>query len=299
MKKTELAASYKWVIVAILFLCTFVGLGFLSSNKSLFLTPVTEALNFKRSAYTVGDSLRYVATIITNCFFGVMIARFGTKKLLAAGVVSLIASSVMYTVGEKLYHFYIAGALMGVGFSWTSTTMVGCVINKWFTEKKGTITGALLCANGIGGAASAQVLTNFIYEEGNPFGFRNAYMFITISLLVVLLLVVLFFKDKPDFVSETGKKTRTVEWEGIEADKALRSGYFYGVAICLFVSGMILQGAEGMVAALLKDRGFAAAFVATIISIRSLALTGTKLLSDIYTIEWGLRFRRLFVILPL
>lgn len=34
--------------------------------------------------------------------------------------------------------------------------------------------GFVLAANGLGGALAAQVVTPIIYQEGNPFGYRNA-----------------------------------------------------------------------------------------------------------------------------
>ena len=55
-------------VVAACFCMICVCLGFCSSNKSLYLTAITEALGIKRSLFSVSDSCRYVATALVNLF---------------------------------------------------------------------------------------------------------------------------------------------------------------------------------------------------------------------------------------
>ncbi|MBQ8587814.1 MAG: MFS transporter, partial [Clostridia bacterium] len=113
--------NYKWVIVAISFLMVMICLGFCSSGKSLYITAITDALNIKRSAFSINDSCRFVATAIINMFFGTLVSKFGTKKLIGAGFLCLIASSLIYSMAENIFVFYIGGTLLGVGLSWTTT----------------------------------------------------------------------------------------------------------------------------------------------------------------------------------
>jgi len=61
----------------------------------------------------------------------VLIAKFGAKKLILAGFASLIASMLIYSQSTNVFGFYIGGIFLGIGLSWTTTTMVGSVINKW------------------------------------------------------------------------------------------------------------------------------------------------------------------------
>ena len=131
--------DYKWVIVALSFLMVMICLGFCSSGKSLYTVAITKALGIKRSAFSINDSCRFVTTAIINIFFGTLIARFGTKKLIGAGFICLISSCLVYSVATSIWVFCIGGVLLGIGLSWTTTTMVGSIINKWCKENKGTI----------------------------------------------------------------------------------------------------------------------------------------------------------------
>lgn len=284
--------DYKWVIVALSFLMVMICLGFCSSPKSLFIAPVTQALGVDRGIFSINDSMRYISTAVINIFFGALIGRFGAKKLIGAGFVCLISSQLIYSFATNVFVFYIGGMLLGLGLSWTTTTMVGAIINKWCRESKGTIMGAVLAANGIGGAIAIQVLTPVI--EASAFGYRNAYRLSAMVLLVVFVLIMLFFKNSPSKddnspVEISKKKSRGREWVGIAYSDAVKMPYFYGALVCIFLTGFVLQGVNGVSAAHMRDAGLDPAYVGTVLSIHSLVLAGFKFLTGVIYDKWGLR----------
>ena len=285
--------DYSWVIVGLSFLMVCVVLGFCSSSKGLYISAITDALNISRSAFSVNDSLRYITTAVVNLFFGSLIAKFGAKKLICAGFVSLIISSVLYAVAESIYVFYLGGVFLGLGLSWTTTTMVGYVIHKWCKNNVGTIMGAVLASNGIGAAIAMQVVSPIIYQEGKPFGYRNAYWLVALILLVVAVIVVVFFKNDPmqqaETAKPTGKKRRGRSWAGIAWSDAVRRVYFYCTLICVFLVGAVLQGIVGIAAPLMKDVGLDDSYVATALSIHAIALSCFKFLTGFLYDRFGLR----------
>ena len=101
----------------------------------------------------------------------------------------------IYSTGNSLIWFYIGNFLLGVGLSWTTTAMVGCVVNTWCKEKKGTIMGAVLAANGLGGATAIQIVGPII--ESGVWGYRTAYRLVALVLLIVAVLILLFFRENP------------------------------------------------------------------------------------------------------
>lgn len=284
--------DYKWVIVAVSFITVMVCLGFCSSPKSLFINPVTEALGTTRSALSVNDSVRYISTAVINIFFGFLVTRFGTKKLMVAGVSSLIISQIIYSVADNVAVYIVGGMFLGIGLSWTSTTMVGCVINRWCKENKGTIMGAVLAANGVGGSVAIQIMTPLI--ESGDLGYVKAYRVAASVLAVVLVLIILLFKEKS--VSEADaeatrakKKKRGRDWVGIEFKDALKMPYFYGAAICIFLTGLVLQSVSGVAAAHMKDVGLDPMYVGKVLSIHSLTLAGFKFFTGFLYDKLGLR----------
>lgn len=289
--------DYSWVIVGLSFLLVCVSLGFCSSTTSLFLSPVTEHLEIERSAFSLNNSFRYIATAIVNLFFGSMIAKFGPKNLILAGTICLVGAMVLYSVAENVLVFYLGGTLLGVGFSWTGTAMVGYVVNVWCKKNKGTIMGAILASNGIGGAIAMQIVSPII--ESGPVGYKRAYFLIAIILVVLFALIAVFFKNKPKNTenimaqntgdSTTKKKSRGDSWVGIGWSDVVKKWWFYLSLFIIFLTGMCLQGVTGVSAAHMKDVGIDGAFVATVLSIHSIALACAKFLTGFIYDKCGLR----------
>lgn len=283
--------KYTGVVISLCALMIFVCLGFCSSNRSLYLAPITEALGIKRSAFAFTDSCRFISTAVINLFFGVLISRFGARKLIGAGFASLIVSMLFYAYSNRVWGLILGSIFLGVGLSWTTTTMVGYVVNKWCKEKKGTIMGAVLAANGVGSAVATQIVTPLIYEEGNAFGYRNAYKLIVGILLVVGTLIVLCYKEKPEeSVSTVDIKTTKYGKDASAFSEMIKRPEFYIICCCIFFTGFVLQGITGISSAHMKDVGLDAGFIATMVSVHSLALTGFKFLTGYLYDKYGLRF---------
>lgn len=294
--------DYSWVIVGLCFLIVSASLGLCSSGRDLYLTAITAALDIPRGAFSLNNTFRFVTTSVVNLFFGTLVNRFGTKKLISAGFISLIAFALINSFATSLVAFYLAGILLGIGISWTGTTMMSMVVNKWCTKNKATVTGAVLAANGIGGAIAVQILSPIIFEEGNPFGYRTSYRLVALILAVVLVLVLIFYRNPPkneDGSSYTPKKKkiRGTGWVGMEYSDIIRKPYFYVALVCTFLTGMVLQGLGGIATPHMYDVGLDIDYVALLVSISGVLLTFTKFLTGYIYDRRGIRLTMNFALI--
>ncbi len=286
--------DYKWVIASLCFLMIFTCLGFCSSTNGLFVRPVTQALNLERSVYSLTDSFRYASVAIVNIFFGVLVMKYGTRKLIGAGFLSLVIAVCIYANANAFWHFYIGGIFLGVGFSWTTTTMVGCVVNRWCKGNVGTVMGAILAANGLGGAFATTIVTKIMGSSTDAFGYRKAYVVIAIVVASVGVVVVSLFRERPkDFVhiaaKKDDKKSHGNSWVGIEYSKAVKMPYFYMAAVCIMLTGAILQGITGASAAHLEDISITKSYVGLVLSVHSIFLAVFKFLTGVIYDKFGLK----------
>lgn len=284
----------KWVTIGLCIAMIFTCLGFCSSNKSLYLNAITEALGFSRSAYATATSCRFIVTAIINIFLGRFVLKFGIKKLICAGFVFLLGSLFTNIIATNVYMFFLSESLAGIGFSFTGTAIVSTIVNNWCKENQGTIMGIILSSNGIGGALAAQIVTPIIYQGGTAFGYREAYKLVFLIVALVGVLVVLFLKVKPDGAEEipsvpVKKKQRGSVWVGMDYSDAKKKPFFYGAAVCIFLTGMCLHGVSGVSSAHFIDKGFDVGLVATIGSISSLVLTCSKFFVGFIYDKLGLR----------
>ena len=291
---------YAWVIFGICFLSVFTSLGFCSSPKSLFLAAITEDLGIPRSLFSIGNSCRFISTAVINLFFGKLVAKFGPRKLIAAGFTCLTLSNLIGAVANNIWVFYISNVFLGLGLAWSTTSLVGIVVEKWFTSSKGTVMGFILAANGLGGAISSQVLSRIIYAKAD--GWRTAYLVAAVIMVVVGLIIVVLMRNKPEDANTHAlgdgtvvkKKQRGREWVGIDAHDAFRKPYFYVCAVCVFLTGMILQSAAGVSSAHMKDQGISTEAIANAMSIGSLVLMASKMSTGACFDRFGLRVTMIF-----
>lgn len=288
---------YGWFVFAACFLMVFTALGFCSSPKSLFLAAITEDLGIPRSLFSINDSIRYITTAVANVFFGFLVAKFGSRRLIFGGFLALIASCLVYSFSSSIVMFCIGGCLLGLGLSWTTTTMVGMLVERWFASNKGSIMGIILAANGLGGAISIQVINRLIYSDG---GWRLAYRTAAVILAVVGVIVVLVVRNRPEEMglkpmapsAKSKQKTKssvTAEWEGIPFRQAVRMPCFYVALVCVYLTGMILQSTGGVSSAHMKDCGIDPSAIAAILSIHSLILMASKIGTGFCFDKLGLR----------
>ena len=269
----------------------FVTLGFCSSTKSLYLAVVTGATGIPRSLYALSDSCRFITSAVINLFFGKLIARFGSKRLIAAGFACLILFALISSLATEAAGFCLGGCFLGLGLCWTTTAMVGHVVNQWCAEHRGTVMGFILAANGLGGALAVQIVSPIINREGDPFGYRSAYRLTAVILAVCGALILAFFRERPEVsaADSNRKKVPGKMWAGIDWKAALHERYFYGAAVAVFLTGLILQAVNGVSAAHMKDVGLRPELIAGIFSFYSIALAGCKVLCGALYDRIGLR----------
>ena len=290
MKGKSVRSGYRYAVAVMCFAIIFIGLGFGSSTKSLFPDEIAKDLGTERSLVSIGESCRYIATAIVNLFFGFFIARFGAKKLVCAGFVSLSAAMVCYAYAENLFMIYLGGTLLGVGFSWVGTTIVGYLIALWFPEKKGVVMGIVLAANGVGGAIAVEIAGAFINPEVIG-SYRASYKMIAIVFAVTLLLLLILYRERQPTETQSANagKKRGRDWDGAEFSVLKSKFYFWGALVCIFFSGFIIQGTSGIAAMHYKDIGFDYSKVKALISFGSLLLAGSKFLTGFFYDKFGLR----------
>lgn len=284
--------DYKWVVVIVCFLTVMITLGFCSSPGSLYLDVVPEHLGVTRTSFSLMNTFRFVANAIVNLFFGFLVHKFGTKKLMCAGILCLAGAMALCATAENIYMFYLGGILLGIGFSWTGTTMIGCVINKWCKENRGTIMGAVLAANGIGGAISVSWLGTIIEKGGTSY--KNAYLIAGAAVLIVGVIILFFMREEPRNYNKElpvlhKKKGRGRAWVGIDFAKAKTMKLFYLAAICIFLTGFCLQGVSGIAKAHMKDVGLDPQYIIYVMGFHSIALAGFKFLTGVLYDKFGLR----------
>ena len=279
--------SSTWVTVVCCFLMIFTTLGFCSSPKSFFMDVVPKALGVGRGEFALNDTARFATNAIISLFFGSLVTKLGTKKMIALGFFFLVCSQLVYATADNVVMFCMGGCLLGAGLVCSSNTLSSYIIQRRVTKNTGTVLGFVMAANGLGGAIATQMVSHFI--EQSPTGYKNAYYAVAIVLAVVAVVVLLLYKeDKTTPLAVPGKKKARSGWIGIDYKVGVKRPYFIPVCILVFLTGFVLSGVNGIAKAHWRDVGIQD--VATIWSCHSLALMGGKFITGFVYDKKGLRF---------
>lgn len=293
MELRKKSFDYKWIILILCFMMEFICLGFCSSNSGLYTKAVTDALQIKRSIYSLSTSIRYAVQVLVALNFGALIGKFGAKKMVFVGLASLTASVGIRACAANVIHIYISSAFWGLGIVFSGGTMASTVVRRWFHQNVGRYTGIVMSANGIGGAVAAQIVSPLI-NNGEVFGYRKAYLLATILSLCFSIVIMIFLREHPAEgpamqTSSGKKKPKGLSWPGLEYSAIKRKPYFYGAAVLVFLTGISLQSVGNITVVYMGDIGMDAGFIATTSTIFSLCLTFSKLLVGITYDKKGLR----------
>ena len=126
-----------------------------------------------------------------------------------------------------------------------------------------------------GSAFSRKVKAGDIIHNGDAFGYRSSYRLSALILTVVLILILIFFKNAPQ-KSEVSTDTPLPQKERTDYKAVLKTPYLYPAALFIFIAGMVLQSVYGIAAPLFEDSGISSNNVANILSLSSMLLFVTK-----------------------
>ncbi len=194
MPKGSFPSTYPWVIVAISFTNIAVAYG-LNFSFSVFFVAILEEFQWSRAAIAGAFSLSSLILGIGSWPGGRLVDRFGPRKILMAGAIILSSAAMASALIREVWHLYLLfGILAGIGMCGLGWVPNSVLLSNWFVKNRGSMVGLAFSGLGIGILAvgpAAQYLRSGL-------GWRMAYLAFGLSVLVILLPLNFFLKDRPD-----------------------------------------------------------------------------------------------------
>lgn len=193
MSQSALTARQEWRKYWPMVLAANMGFGFYSVMQvytGLFMVPVSEEFNWSKTEVTAGLSLSSIIITILSPLFGVLIDRWGTRRLVLPGLFlkafvfagfALISGSMVQWMA--MWVIYALVTLSIKSTVWTAA------IASTFNSGRGLALGTMMT-----GAAVSQVIVpplgNWLITD---FGWRMAFVYIGLIWGGIAFLLCLFF----------------------------------------------------------------------------------------------------------
>ena len=183
---------------------------------SILKAPLQEEFQWSASELALNFTLMMCMFCIGGMISGASLSRIPVKIILVtAGIMAWVGFYNVSNINENgiaaLYLTYgiLAGLGIGIGYN-----AVISVVNEWFTDKKGTSSGALMMSFG----ASALVFGNMADWLIRYIGWRSTYRVLGICCGLVLLLAAVVMKH-PESIKKTAELQPLEKAQNSKPDK--------------------------------------------------------------------------------
>ena len=210
---------YGWVIVALAFLTTFIGFGFIYSFGT-FIKPISEEFGWSRALISGAFSTYAILHNIIAFFAGRFLDKFGPKIVLTVAGVCLGFSMIIMSRISCVWQLYIFyGVFFSIGIAFAYIPVIATV-SKWFIDKRGLAIS--LTATGLG--CGALVFNPLSVLLISCYGWRNAYAILGIIAWIIFIPIIVFVKKSPYEQTDniTGKALK-----GFSLAEAIRTRTFW------------------------------------------------------------------------
>lgn len=283
MEKTEDhrdSAPAEWCRNWTLVLAASVGFSFFSvmlAASGLFMAPVEKEFGWSRTLYSAGPSVATFATALLAIPFGLLIDRFGSRRMVLVGtVLTALAISAFALANGSQTQWLVLWLVFGVvAVSIKSTAWTAAVVGV-FERSRGLALGLTLA----GTAVAAVIVPPLGNALINQFGWRMAFVWLALGWGgLTLLLSWLFFYDARDKVRENAPVADRADLPGLTPREALRSSALWRLALSNFVVMVLTMGLQIHLIQILVEAGVARSYAAWLSSLAGIAGIVGKLIT--------------------
>jgi sugar phosphate permease len=185
-----------WLVAAVTFLTLICAAAFRSTTSIMFM-PLEMEFGWTRSLTSSALSINLVVYGITAPFAATLMERFSPKRVVVAAL-RLVALGTGLTIGmtQPWQLMLYWGVFVGLGTGCLALVFASLVANRWFTHRRGLVTGIFSAAYATGQLIFLPALTSVVMTEG----WRTASLVVAIFAAAVIPIFLIFFKNSPEEV---------------------------------------------------------------------------------------------------
>lgn len=157
-----------WVVFACSIIHVYTAGTFFSGFTALF-NPIVKEFGWSYVIVSLAATFRGVETGVLAPIAGILVDRFGSRKLLLGGVVIMGLGFLFLGSIHTLWSFYSAFAIIAFGFSLASLVVTMTAVAQWFRQRRTLAMGFLATGFAAGGLLVPAVV--WIIDQ---FGWRTA-----------------------------------------------------------------------------------------------------------------------------
>jgi len=182
-----------WVVGACFLIWLFIG-GFVTFGFTAFFEPIANEFSWSYTQISFAASLRGMETGILSPLLGLVVDRWGPRRLMFGGIVVIGIGLTLLSYTTSLGMFYGAFALVAIGISSSaSPTVTTTAVANWFRRKSGIAIGVMTCGFALGG-----LMVPVIVRLIDILGWKSAIFVLGLIIVLIGLPLSLLVRHKPE-----------------------------------------------------------------------------------------------------
>jgi MFS family permease len=277
---TPVASSrifYGWWMVLVCCIAMAAGPILITGTFGIFVKPLAEEFGWSRGSISFGFSLVACMISFYAPVIGVLIDRFGPRKVILSGALVFGGGFCSFWfLSASLWQFYGSYLLTALGGACLTSLPFATIISRWFTHQRGIALGFMGTGVFLGGMYAPPLVT-YVIDAG---GWRWAYVILGLIVWSVALPMAGFFLT--DTPQQKGLQALG-EGEARQATRSLHRGSdrsltlaearktlpFWCMAVSFALLSGVLHGCITHFAPLLTDQGLSSQQAATALMLLS------------------------------
>ena len=254
---------YAWAIVAVVAVVMTIA----SGARFLFgvvLKPLSEEFGWNRAELTGAVMLGMVVLSVCQPFVGILVDRFGPKRVLVAGLALLALALIPLSFAASLWQIYLLyGVLTSLGLAAASPVMATALVGRWFEARRGLAMSIATSGSAFGQLLivplAAWILTMTSWQV--------TYRVLAAALLAVALPVsALFLRDAPRATPGTSSPS-AIDQDGATLREAVAHPAFWLLGFGFVVCGWTMAFPNTHFLAYADDMGMSVLHAANTVSV--------------------------------
>ena len=184
---------YGWWLVGASVLIAMYMSAVVSYGFTAFIEPIADEFGWSYTQISLGASLRGLEGGLLAPIFGMLIDRWGPRRLIFTGSIILSIGLFMLSRTTSLLMYYTAFSVIAVGVSCCSMTSLMTTVANWFKRKIGLAIGIASCGFGFSG-----LMIPVIVQLIDSYEWRTAMAILAIGVLALIMPLSLLFRHKPE-----------------------------------------------------------------------------------------------------
>ena len=195
---------------------------------------------------------------------GWLLDRVAARYVMVVGALIAGAAFLGASQAQSFASMICAYLALGVGISGATLIPASLVIANWFDARRGLAMGIVAA----GASAGGLVMTVFAVRMIGRWGWRSAYVGLSLPIFVVLVPMLLYeVRNHPNESNEHKIVTSGIELEGLETGEAVRTRTFWMIIIAQFCFSLSVSGVVVHLVAYLTDVGYSSGAAALIMGL--------------------------------